>query len=130
MVYRSNLQDTRAAVRPPPPLHLSLPTLQVSLLVKTKPWPALAPALSGLALTQILWLTLQTCGQVGHGRPSTLSGVGVGMGWMEKQKERGEEKQDTGLAQHLTVIKKKKICAVKTCAQIMNKQAATPPSAS
>lgn len=47
---------------------------------QTQPRPALALALSGLAHTQTLWLTLQTCGQLGHGRPSTLSGVGCGEG--------------------------------------------------
>lgn len=69
MVYRSNLQDARASV-PPPPLSQSAHT-PGPVAGQTKPLPVLA--LSGLALTQILWLTLQTCGQLGHG---TVSGVG------------------------------------------------------
>lgn len=83
MVYRSNLQDTRAAV-PPPPLSQSAHTPGL-VAGRTKPWPAPALALSRLALTQILWLTLQTCGQLGHGRPSTLSGVG--WEWLDAKTE-------------------------------------------
>ncbi|KAK5871318.1 hypothetical protein PBY51_004205 [Eleginops maclovinus] len=58
MVYRTYLQDTSAP--PPPPCQSAhTPGLAAG---QTKPWPALALALSRLALTQILWLTLQTCG--------------------------------------------------------------------
>lgn len=68
----SNLQDSRAAV---PPTPLSKSACSPGFVAgQTKPWPAPALALSGLALTQTLWLTLQTCGQVGQGRPTTLSG--------------------------------------------------------
>lgn len=48
-------------------------------------------SLSRLALTQLLWLTLRTCGQLGHGRRSTLR---CGDETMEKRGKRRKRTWD------------------------------------
>lgn len=101
IVHPLNLQDTSAAVLPPPTPHSA--HIQVSLLVGPNTGPALAMTLSGLAFTHLLWLTLQTWSVWVQ---PTLCPLRCGLG-IEKE----DVLKDTFLALNIRCVQKR-LCTV------------------